>query len=145
MKFFKYMKSLIETDTGNSSKSFALVMSTIISFITGLVICFVISYDVVVNGYVKTDLESMGIFMLCIGSYIAASGVPKIFGDGQFYKWKGHNNTDGETPADDEVDRSFKRRRKKQNNAIEDEEIYTACRCNARGFDNHGAATQDVA
>ena len=105
MKFFKYMKSLIETDTGNSSKSFALVMSTVISFITGLVICFVISYDVISNGYVKTDLESMGIFMLCIGSYIAASGVPKIFGDRSFYSSKNQSNFDGEENEPDEDDR----------------------------------------
>ena len=123
MKFFKYMKSLIETDTGNSSKSFALVMSTVISFITGLVIYFVISYDVISNGYVKTDLESMGIFMLCIGSYIAASGVPKIFGDKSFYSSKNQYNFDGEENEPDEDDRfQFKRRRKKvKGNNIEED------------------------
>ena len=123
MKFFKYMKSLIETDTGNSSKSFALVMSTVISFITGLVIYFVISYDVISNGYVKTDLESMGIFMLCIGSYIAASGVPKIFGDKSFYSSKNQSNFDGEENEPDEDDRfQFKRRRKKvKGNNIEED------------------------
>jgi len=84
MKLFGYLKSLIKTNTGDSSKSFALVLSTVISFITGLVICFILTYDVLTNGYVKTDLESMGIFMLCVGSYIATSGVPKIFGDRKF-------------------------------------------------------------
>ena len=81
MRFFRYMKSLIETDTGNSSKSFTLVLSAIISFISGLVICFVITYDVITNGFVKTDLEATGIFMLCMGGYMAGGSVSKIFGD----------------------------------------------------------------
>ena len=81
MRFFRYMKSLIETDTGNSSKSFTLVLSAIISFISGLMICFVITYDVITNGFVKTDLEATGIFMLCMGGYMAGGSVSKIFGD----------------------------------------------------------------
>ena len=81
MKFVRYVKSLIATDTGNSSKSFTLIMSSIVSFITGLVISFSIVYDVVTNGYIKTDLEQVGIFMLCVGGFMVGSGVPKIFGD----------------------------------------------------------------
>lgn len=81
MRFLSYMKSLIETDTGNSSRSFTLVLSAIISFISGLVVCFVITYDVITNGYVKTDLEATGIFMLCMGGYMAGGSVSKIFGD----------------------------------------------------------------
>ena len=81
MGFIGYLKSLIATDTGNSSKSFTLVLSAIISFIAGLVICFTIIYDVISNGYIKSDLESMGIFLLCVGGMTASSSVPKIFGD----------------------------------------------------------------
>ena len=81
MGFFGYLKSLIATDTGNSSKSFTLVLSAIISFIAGIVICFTIVYDVLTNGFVKSDLESMGIFMLCMGGYMAGGGITKVFGD----------------------------------------------------------------
>ena len=91
---FKYLKSLIETDTGKSSKSFALVMSTLISFIAGLTVCFVICFDVLTNGYVKTDLESTGIFMLCMGGYMAGSGVAKIFGDRSFYRSRRFDDID---------------------------------------------------
>ena len=73
---FKYLGSLIKNDTGNSSKSFTLVLSAIISFIAGLTI-----YDAYCNGYIKTDLEKAGIFMLCMGGYMAGSSVSKIFGD----------------------------------------------------------------
>ncbi len=81
MRFLSYMKSLIETDTGNSSKSFALVISTIMSFIVSMFMCCILAYDAYCNGYIKTDLESAGIFMICVGSCVAASGVPKIFGE----------------------------------------------------------------
>lgn len=88
MRFFKYLGSLIKNDTGNSSKSFALVSSTILSFITGIVMCSVIGYDGFKDGIIDTDLEKAGIFILCMGSCIAASGVPKIFGDRDYYKSK---------------------------------------------------------
>ena len=81
MRFSEYIKSLVGTDTGNSSKSFALVVSTITSFIVSMFMCGILAYDVYCNGYIKTDLESAGIFMICVGSCVAASGVPKIFGE----------------------------------------------------------------
>ena len=81
MGLIRYLGSLIKNDTGNSSKSFALVMSTLVSFITSLTICDILVYDVYQNGYIKTDLEKAGIFMLCMGGYMAGSSVSKIFGD----------------------------------------------------------------
>ncbi len=81
MGLLKYLGSLIKNDTGNSSKSFALVMSTLVSFITSLTICGILVYDVYQNGFIKTDLEALGIFIICVYSGNAASGVPKIFGD----------------------------------------------------------------
>jgi len=81
MGFVKYLGSLIKNDTGNSSKSFALVSSTLLSFIVGIVMVSVIAYDGFRDGIIDTDLERAGIFMICVGSCVAASGVPKIFGD----------------------------------------------------------------
>jgi aspartate/tyrosine/aromatic aminotransferase len=78
---FKYLASLIKNDTGNSSKSFTLVLSAIISFISGLMICSVIAYDGFKDGVIDTDLQKAGIFMLCMGGYMAGSSVSKIFGD----------------------------------------------------------------
>ena len=46
-----------------------------------MVMCGILVYDVYCNGYIKTNLEDAGIFMLCVGSCVAASGVPKIFGE----------------------------------------------------------------
>ena len=103
MGLIRYFGSLIKNDTGNSSKSFALVMSTVMSFITSLVMCGILCYDVYCNGYIKTDLEGAGIFMLCIGSCVAASGVPKIFGERSAKRPGGrHGNIYGSSVSDDE-------------------------------------------
>lgn len=96
MGLIRYLGSLIKTDTGNSSKSFTLVLSAIISFIAGLVMCAVIGYDGFKDGVIDTDLENAGIFMLCMGSFMAASGVPKIFGDRQRHKINGYGYDDDE-------------------------------------------------
>ena len=81
MGIFRYLGSLVRNDTGNSSKSFALVMSTIMSFIITLLVGGILLYDVYCNGYIRTDLESLAIFMICVYSGVPASGIPKIFGE----------------------------------------------------------------
>ena len=125
---FKFMKSLIETDTGKSSKSFALVMSTIISFISGLVICFVICFDVLTNGYVKTDLESTGIFMLCIGGYMAGSGIPKIFGERAYARFKKYEvESEGYDEEDDDYRNRDKRRTNRRTRAADVSEEEALC------------------
>jgi hypothetical protein len=94
MGFINYLGSLIKNDTGNSSKSFALVSSTILSFLAGIIMVSVLAYDGFKDGIIDTDLEKAGIFMLCIGSCVAASGVPKIFGDRGYEKYKHHDYED---------------------------------------------------
>lgn len=81
MGFFSYMITLLDVQSPNSSKSFTLVLSAIVSAIIGLTMCFVIIYDVIMNGYVKTDLNDAGIFLLCVGGYMAGAGVTKAVVD----------------------------------------------------------------
>ena len=81
MRFFSYMRTLLDVQSPNSSKSFTLVLSAIISAFIGLTMCFVIIYDVITNGYVKTDLNDAGIFLLCAGGYMAGAGVTKAVVD----------------------------------------------------------------
>ena len=104
MGVIKYLGSLIKNDTGNSSKSFALVVSVILSFIVGLILCIVIAYDGFLDGRIDTDLEKAGIFIICVGSSVAASGIPKIFGDREYsrsmkYIKNNHNNDEDEEPC----------------------------------------------
>ena len=88
MRLFSYFSSLNKVNSGNSSKSFALFMSTLSSFIISLFICGILAYDVYVNGYIRTDLEALAIFMVCVYTSIPASGVPKIFGERNFSRVK---------------------------------------------------------
>ena len=81
MRFLSYMRTLLDVQSPNSSKSFTLVLSAIVSAIIGLTMCFVIIYDVITNGYVKTDLNDAGIFLLCVGGYMAGAGVTKAVVD----------------------------------------------------------------
>ena len=81
MKAFEYLKSLIKADTLDSSKNFALVLSCIVWAVMGFCVCFCLIYDVCSNGYIKTDLDSLGIFMLCIGCFMAGGGINKALAD----------------------------------------------------------------
>lgn len=81
MKIIEYIKSLIKANTLDSSKSFALVLSVLVGALIGLCVCFCLIWDVCGNGYVKTDLDSLGIFLLCVGGFMAGGGVNKALAE----------------------------------------------------------------
>lgn len=81
MGIWKNIRDSIDDKSSMSVNSITLLISSIIGFLLGLVICFVLVYDVSTNGYLKTDLTDLGIFLLCSGGYIASSGVPKTIID----------------------------------------------------------------
>lgn len=93
--FWTYFKKLGDVNDSNSSKSFALLVSTITGGILAVAICFILVFDVLTNGYVKTDLADLGIFLLCVGGYIAGSGVTKAISD---------RHKPERPPSDDEYD-----------------------------------------
>lgn len=78
---FKYFKSLVKTNTGNSSKSFGLVISAIVGAIMGLVVSLCLVWDVAVDGKIDTNLGDLGIFVLCIGAYTFGSGANKMLSE----------------------------------------------------------------
>ena len=77
IKLFEYLKSLIKANTLDSSKSFALVLSVLGGALIALCVCFCMIWDVCSNGYLKTDLDSLGIFLLCAGGFMAGGGFNK--------------------------------------------------------------------
>lgn len=81
MKVFEYIKSLIKADTLDSSKSFALVLSVIVGALIGLCVCFCLVWDVCSNGHITTDLDALGIFLLCVGAYMAGGGLNKTIAE----------------------------------------------------------------
>lgn len=81
MKIAEYLKSLIKENSLDSSKSFALVLSCIVGALIGLCVCFCLVYDVCTNGYLKTDLDSLGLFVLCVGGFMVGGGINKALSE----------------------------------------------------------------
>lgn len=79
--FINYLKDLLDVTNSASSKSFALLISTLTGGLIALIICFILVWDVVTNGYIKTDLADLGLFLLCVGGYIAGSGINKTMSE----------------------------------------------------------------
>ena len=77
----KYLKSLVRADSFDSSKSFAMLLSVCIGALIGLCVCFCLIWDVCSNGYVRTDTDGMGVFLLCVGGFMAGGGINKAIGD----------------------------------------------------------------
>lgn len=86
MGFLKFIRSLIRANTLDSSKSFALVVSVLVGAAIGVSICFCLVWDVVKNGKVTTDLESLGIFLLCVGGFMAGGGINKAIAENRNHK-----------------------------------------------------------
>lgn len=84
MGFFSNIKTSIDDKSSMSVSSIALLTSAFIGGLIGIVICFVLVYDVMHNGYVKTDLVDLGFFLIASGVYICGSGTPKAIIDSRF-------------------------------------------------------------
>lgn len=81
VNMWKLFKSLIRNSSGESSKSFGLVISAIVGAILGLATAFLLVWDVVVDGTVDTDLTKLGVFILCVGCYTFGSGANKMLSE----------------------------------------------------------------
>lgn len=77
----KYLKSLIRANSLDSSKSFTMVVSNFVGAAVGLTVCLCLLVDVWRNGYIKTDLDSLGLFLLCVGGYMAGGGLNKALAE----------------------------------------------------------------
>lgn len=75
----KFWRSLISINKPESSRSFTLVVSAFVAFLLGVAVAFVLIWDVITNGYIKTNLEDLGIFMVSIGGFLAGGSVSKVF------------------------------------------------------------------
>jgi len=53
----KYLKNLIKSNTGDSMKSFALLVSVLSGSLISTCVSFSLIWDVITNGYLKTDLD----------------------------------------------------------------------------------------
>lgn len=78
---FRYFKSLIKSNTGDSSKSFGLVLSVIIGALIGFAIAIILIYDLFYDGKVDTDLNDLGWFLLCDSAFIFGAGLNKTISE----------------------------------------------------------------
>lgn len=105
MGFLGNIKRSIDDKSSMSVNSITLLVSAFIGFLIGLVVCFVLVYDVITNGYIKTNLMDLGIFLLASGGYIAGSGIPKAIVDSRLKSRSWVENEKIQIDADDEVER----------------------------------------
>ena len=77
----KYFKSLVQNNTGNSSKSFGLVISALVGALMGIAVTLCLVWDIAVDGVVNTDLSDLGVFVLCVGAYTFGSGANKMLSE----------------------------------------------------------------
>lgn len=81
MTFFKYVKDLMRSNSGSSSKGFAFVMVTLMS-LSLLGICGIsLIIDVIINGHIVTDLMGMAAFVGSISTLLGAAGFTKVYGE----------------------------------------------------------------
>lgn len=80
-KMIKYLKLLIQVNSGHSSKAFFLVCVTMIGFVLLLIVGFVLVWEVVTYGTIKTDLMGLSAFVGSIASLFVTAGVTKAIGE----------------------------------------------------------------
>lgn len=97
MRAMEYLKSLIKAGTLDSSKSFALVLSVLVGALVGLCVCFCLVWDVCTNGHLQTDLDGLGIFLLCAGGFMAGGAIPKSVSEHKNKKNESKQHTHQET------------------------------------------------
>lgn len=112
MGFLGNIKTSIDDKSSMSVNSITLLISAIMAAIIGLAVVFVLIFDVMHNGYVKTNLTDLGIFLLASGGYVAGSGIPKTIVDSRM---KNRSWVDGEKMRIDAEEEVEEYRSKKYN------------------------------
>ena len=126
MGVIRNIKASIDDKSSMSVNSITLLASAIMGIIIGLVICFVLVFDVMTNGYVRSDVDKLAWLLISSGGYIASSGIPKAYVDGKMKtrSWVEGEKLQIEAEEDLEDLRATRRsRRRKENGEMEVDEI----------------------
>ena len=100
MGFFKNIKNSIDERSSISVNDITLLASATVGFVIGLVVCFVLIYDVTYDGKIDTDLLDLGIFLASGGAYIVGSGMPKAIVDSKIKSRSWQIEAEGEAEID---------------------------------------------
>lgn len=93
MKITKFIGDLIRTNSGTSSKAFFLVSVTLAGCVILLAVAFVLVFEVVKSGTIRTDLGGLAAFIGAVAGLFATAGATKAFGE---RNEKNINNKDDE-------------------------------------------------
>lgn len=77
----KYFDALVRNNTGVSSKNFFLVTVTLMGCALLAIVGFILIWEIIANGTIKTDLMGLSAFVGAITSLFAAVGLTKSIGD----------------------------------------------------------------
>lgn len=76
-----FFRKLIENNSGVSSKSFFLVLITFMGCFLLAVVGFILIFEVIKNGTIKTDLSGLSLFVGSITALFGAAGLTKCIGE----------------------------------------------------------------
>lgn len=118
------IKASIDDKSSMSVNSISVLASTIITVIMGLVVCFVIIYDVTYDGKVDTDMGDLSWLLIASGGCILGSGIPKAYTDSKMKtrSWVENEKLQIEAEEDVEDYRAEKRRNRRKKDQIVDVE-----------------------
>lgn len=108
-RFIDWLGTFPNAFSENSTKLLALLLCALAgSFTAGVVVPFVLIWDVVTNGFIKTNMTDMGVFLLCLGGFIFGAGgqvkVPKWVRGRMSHPGPMHYAADEPDMGDEEVE-----------------------------------------
>lgn len=114
----KYLKSLITSNNGESSKSFFLVTVTLLGSYLLFICGFILVIDVICNGYVMTDLYGIAAIIATVASLFGAVGWTKVAGEKnlnnsqKYYRTIENDNNNSDEicikPSSDDIEKALK-------------------------------------
>lgn len=81
MRVTEYLKKLVESNSGISSKSFFLVAVTLIGCGLLVIVGVVLLVEVIRNGTIRTDLNGLAAFVGSIAGLFATAGITKAWSE----------------------------------------------------------------
>lgn len=93
---------LVRNNTGVSSKSFLVVVTTIVSMIILLTLCTVLVFDVVNDGEVTMDMAGMAEVIAAVVGLLTSAGACKVIGERNEKIKNDHHHESDSTNSNDE-------------------------------------------
>lgn len=77
----EYFTKLVQVNSGHSSKAFFLVSVTLIGSLMLLSVVFILIWEVVTYGTIKTDLMGISAYVGSISTLFVSAGLTKTIGE----------------------------------------------------------------